>query len=175
MTRDAFHRQVLPGLGLSTQPIPGIGWEPVTVLLAWPRGAGFRSPFADLCSREGWLGSVRLRALFAHGRTMPGTACRLLQSKRSTNTTTNVRAPQHHTRSRPLVQLFSRRSHPFEHVPGCGWLISLSRVASRVSTGQGPRGWHGDAVPLRDLSHRDRSREEICPDPIDSSTPCREP
>jgi hypothetical protein len=65
-TRDAFHRQVLPGLGLSTAPIPGIGWEPVTVLLAWPRGAGFRSPFAALCSREGWLGSVRApRALRA--------------------------------------------------------------------------------------------------------------
>jgi hypothetical protein len=48
-------------------------------------------------------------------------------------------------------------------------------LASRVSTGQGSRGWQRRCRPLRDLSHRDRSREELCPDPIDSSTPCREP
>lgn len=38
------------------------------MLLAWPRGAGFRGPFAALCSREGWLGSDRdPRALHAWG------------------------------------------------------------------------------------------------------------
>ena len=71
---------------------------------------------------------------------MPGTACRLLQSERSTSTTTNVRAPQHHTRSRPLVQLFSRRSRPFGHVPGCGWPVSLARAGQ-------PR-FHGSGVAV---------------------------
>jgi hypothetical protein len=56
-TRDAFHRQVFPGPPACAEgTTQGFGWEPVTVLLAWPRGAGFRGPFANLCSREGWLG-----------------------------------------------------------------------------------------------------------------------
>lgn len=147
-TRDAFHRQVLPGYGLSTEAIPGIGWEPVTVRLASPRGVGFRGPFANLCSREGWLGSVPFRALFTRGGPMPGTACRLLQSKRSTSTTTKVRAPQHHTRSRPLVQLFSRRSRPFGLVPGCGWRVSLARAGQPRFHGSGVALEHGDAGPM---------------------------
>jgi hypothetical protein len=41
----------------------------------------------------------------------------------------------------------------------------LRELASRGSTGQGSRGWQRRCRPLRDLSYRDRSREELGPNP----------
>ena len=175
-TRDAFHRQVLPGLGLSTEPIPGIGWEPVTVLLAWPRGAGFRGPFANLCSREGWLGSVRApRALRARtndaGHRLSTSAIETIHEHDHECPSSAAPHPQSPAGAAVLPEVAPFRARSglrMAPLARASWPAEFSPVRGRVVG-------DGDAVPLRDLSYRDRSREELCPDPIDSSTPCREP
>jgi len=99
---------------------------------------------------------VVIHVLFARGREGPRAACRLLQSLRSASTTTAVRTPQYRTRSRPLVQLRSRRS-PFG--------VAELRMAMRPFGSRGqPRG-HGPGASIRGrlasrrgISHRDRSR-----------------
>lgn len=159
-------------------PIPRFGWEPVTVLLAWPRGAGFRGPFANLCSREGWLGSVRgPRALHAWlndaGHRLSTSAIETIHEHDHECPSSAAPHPQS-----PAGAAFLPEAAPFRarsglrmaHLAFASWPAEVPRVRGRV-VGDGEAG----AQLERDLSHRDRSREELCPDPIDSSTSCREP
>jgi len=149
-TRDAFHRQVLPGSPPSREgcrgSIPGIGWEPVTVRLAWPRGAGFRDPFTTLCSREGWLGSVRApRALRARtndaGHRLSTSAIETIHEHDHECPSSAAPHPQS-----PAGAAFLPEAHPFEHVPGCGWPISLSR-AGQPSCYRSGVAWLATALP----------------------------
>jgi hypothetical protein len=174
-TRDAFHRQVLPELVLSPEPMPGIGWEPVTVPLALPRGSRLPGPIRQpllsrrMARQRSW--SARSSRVGERCRAPPVDFCNRNDPRARPR---NVRAPQHHTRSRPLVQLFSRGC-ALADTPWAADGLSRSReLASRGFTGQGSLAARR-CRPRCDLSHRDRSREELCPDPIDSSTSCREP
>jgi hypothetical protein len=115
---DALARDPFPELVDSPPPLPPLCHGRL----------GFRCAFTPAAlSRRGARPFVVFQTLFTPGRERPRIARRLLQPMRSASTTTDVRTPQHRTRSRPLVQLSSRSAPPFGDVSSCGWHALLSQ------------------------------------------------
>lgn len=149
--------------------------EPATDLPVLPPRPGFRRLFAVPMLSHGTARPLRfVHGFFTHGCQGPCAARRLLQSNRSTSTTSNEptepRAPRKRSPdctalvaggyARPTAgqtlsgTLPSERGQPRVHGPGTRCAGALPRIAPGAS-------------------HRDRSRRELGPNPIDSDTSCR--
>jgi hypothetical protein len=77
-------------------------------------------------------------------------------------------------RTSPAVARWRSHFHDVDlsvAILNCGWQRLLRDTASRGFTGQGP--CRRQLPPTLGTSHRDRSRRELRPNPIDSDTSCR--
>lgn len=148
--------------------------EPATGARAWPPLTRLPTLFRRPAPERGWLDRGRFRALFTPGRTWPRAARRLLQSKRSASTTSDLE-----TRLvwRPLD--FHRaplpRSRSAFDGAATGFPTTIPSTRSREVTGQGPFHRESASVttPLRGLLHGDGSLRRLNPNPIGSNTSCR--
>jgi hypothetical protein len=154
----------------SLSRVPAI-WGPATDLAALPPTIRLPALVRHFeLSRELARPDVVVHELFARGRDGPNAACRLLQPLRPASTTAvrpnPTRPPFWSPRRAALSPQLPHRSPSFARVATHLSMRSQSRV-----TGQGPPE---AAKPLRSAPpQRDRSRGELCPNPIGSDTSCR--
>jgi len=172
--QNVFHRQCAPKEASLSRSARLVGNPPpISRFSHRDSASGASSPPAMLSHRVARPIDV-IRRLFARGREGPRAACRLLQPNRSTTTTGNEsfepRAPRRQSPTDTALPADgyagpSRTEPPFGST-------SLERGQSR---GHGPGARDPGAVAPHCLgaSHCDRSRRELCPNPISSDTSCR--